>query len=93
MTDGNPEELRREIEQTRAELGQTVEALSHKADVKGQVREKRDEVKDKLRGATPQGAQQAAGQAAQKAKQRPVPVAAVGALVAGFVLGRLTAGD
>jgi hypothetical protein len=93
MTDGNPEELRREIEQTRAELGQTVEALSHKADVKGQVREKRDEVKDKLRGATPQGAQQAAGQAAQKARQRPLPLAALGALVAGFAIGRLTAGD
>jgi hypothetical protein len=89
----DPDELRREIEQTRAELGATVEALSHKADVKGQVREKRDEVKDRLRGATPQQAQQAAGQAAQKAKQRPLPLAALGALVAGFVLGRLTAGE
>ena len=30
------EELRREIERTRSELGETVEALSHKADVKAQ---------------------------------------------------------
>ena len=34
------EELRREIERTRSELGETVEALSHKADVKTQAREK-----------------------------------------------------
>lgn len=88
-----PQKLRREIEETRAELGATVEALSHKADVKGQVKEKRDEVKNKLRGATPQQAQQAAGQAAQKAKQRPRPLAVIWALVAGFALGRLTAGE
>ena len=34
-----PEELRREIERTRRELGETVDALSHKADVKERVRE------------------------------------------------------
>jgi hypothetical protein len=32
-----PEELRREIERTRRELGDTVDALSQKADVKQQV--------------------------------------------------------
>jgi ElaB/YqjD/DUF883 family membrane-anchored ribosome-binding protein len=32
-----PEELRREIERTRRELGETVDALSHKADVKQRV--------------------------------------------------------
>jgi ElaB/YqjD/DUF883 family membrane-anchored ribosome-binding protein len=98
---GEPEELRREIEETRTELGATVEALSDKADVKSQVREKAqegkeqlreksDELKEKLRGATPESAQQSAGQAAQKAKERPLPVAVVGALVTGFILGRLT---
>ncbi len=103
MTDGEhqpavprepePDELRREIEETRAELGATVEALSHKADVRAQAHEKVDEVKGKIRGATPQGAQQAAGQAAQKARQRPLPLAVGAALVAGFALGRLTASD
>jgi hypothetical protein len=29
-----PEEIRREIERTRRELGDTVDALSHKANVK-----------------------------------------------------------
>ena len=38
-TQQTPEELRREIERTRRELGDTVDALSHKADVKEQVRE------------------------------------------------------
>jgi hypothetical protein len=33
-----PEELRREIERTRRELGDTVDALSHKADVKERVK-------------------------------------------------------
>ena len=43
-----PEELRREIEQTRRELGDTVEALSHKADVKEQARQKKDEVQQRV---------------------------------------------
>ena len=36
-TQQTPEELRREIERTRRELGETVNALSHKADVKQRV--------------------------------------------------------
>jgi Protein of unknown function (DUF3618) len=43
-----PEELRREIERTRRELGDTVEALSHKADVKEQARQKKDEVRRRV---------------------------------------------
>jgi hypothetical protein len=43
-----PEELRREIEQTRRELGDTVDALSHKADVKEQARIKKDEVQERV---------------------------------------------
>jgi ElaB/YqjD/DUF883 family membrane-anchored ribosome-binding protein len=45
-----PEELRRDIEQTRAELGDTVDALSQKADVKGQIQQKVEERKAALRG-------------------------------------------
>ena len=44
-TQPDPEQLRREIEETRAELGDTVEALSHKADVKARAGEKVDERK------------------------------------------------
>jgi hypothetical protein len=38
-TQQTPEELRREIERTRRELGETVNALSHKTDVKQRVSE------------------------------------------------------
>jgi uncharacterized protein DUF3618 len=44
-----PEEIRREIEQTRRELGDTVDALSHKADVKQQARIKKEEVQERVK--------------------------------------------
>jgi Protein of unknown function (DUF3618) len=40
-----PEEIRREIDHTREELGDTVEALAAKTDVKAQVKERVDEIK------------------------------------------------
>ena len=43
-----PEELRREIERTRRELADTVDALSHKADVKEQARIKKEEVQKRV---------------------------------------------
>lgn len=44
------EQARREVEQTRAEMGDTVAALSQKADIKGQLRQRMDERKAALRG-------------------------------------------
>ena len=44
-TQQTPEDLRREIERIRRELGETVDALSHKADVKEQARLKKDELR------------------------------------------------
>ena len=43
-----PEEIRRDIERTRRELGDTVEALAHKADVKEQARVKKDELRQRV---------------------------------------------
>jgi hypothetical protein len=43
-----PEELRRDIERTRRELGDTVDALSRKADVKQQARQKKEEVQQRV---------------------------------------------
>jgi len=40
-----PEELRAEIERTREELGDTVEALAAKTDVKGRARARVDDIK------------------------------------------------
>jgi hypothetical protein len=42
------EALLEQIEETREELGATVEALAHKADVKAQVHEKVEERKEQL---------------------------------------------
>jgi ElaB/YqjD/DUF883 family membrane-anchored ribosome-binding protein len=44
----DPEEIREGIEQTREELGDTVEALAHKADVKAQVQDRVEERKQAL---------------------------------------------
>lgn len=48
-TQQTPEELRREIERTRRELGDTVDALSQKADVKQQARQKKEEVQERVK--------------------------------------------
>jgi ElaB/YqjD/DUF883 family membrane-anchored ribosome-binding protein len=45
----DPEELRRDIEETRADLGDTVEAHSRKADVKAQLIERLEARKAALR--------------------------------------------
>jgi hypothetical protein len=44
-TAAGPEELREQVEHTRAELGQTVEALAAKADVKARAQEKAAEAR------------------------------------------------
>jgi hypothetical protein len=48
QTQQTPEEIRAEIERTRQELGDTVDALSHKANVKEQARLKKDEVQERV---------------------------------------------
>jgi vacuolar-type H+-ATPase subunit E/Vma4 len=45
----SPEEIRADIEQTREEVGDTVEALAAKTDVKAQAREKVEEIKGTVR--------------------------------------------
>jgi Protein of unknown function (DUF3618) len=66
-TASTPDEIRDEIEQTRAELGDTVDALTAKLDVKTQV-------KDRVAGAK-SSVTDAVTDAASKAKQAtPAPV-------------------
>ncbi|MER7659953.1 DUF3618 domain-containing protein, partial [Streptomyces sp. NPDC096193] len=43
-----PDELRRQVEGTREELGRTVEKLAGKADVKGQAQEKAAKAKTQV---------------------------------------------
>lgn len=82
--------LRDEIEETRAELGETVEALSAKADVKGQVKEKVEERKEQLRGQQAQ-AEAKLGELREQAKGNPLPLAAAagGAILLLLVVRRL----
>jgi polyhydroxyalkanoate synthesis regulator phasin len=90
----DPSEIREEIEQTRGDMGETVEALGHKADVKTRVKEsvadKRDQVKEKITGATPDAGQvkQNAERAAGTAQENPIGLA-IGSVAVGFVAGML----
>ena len=85
----DPDQLREQIGQTREELGQTAEALSDKADVKGQASAKAEEVREKLTSLGGEDVKQAGAAALAQAESNPLR-AIVGALVGGFLLGRLT---
>jgi ElaB/YqjD/DUF883 family membrane-anchored ribosome-binding protein len=89
------EQLQHEIDETRAELGDTVDALAHKADVKARVSEKVSQRKAALRErqedikarVNPDEAKRAASQVARTAEERPFPAIAV-ALGLGLLIGR-----
>jgi uncharacterized protein YdbL (DUF1318 family) len=94
-----PEEIRVDIEQARAEVGDTVEALAEKTDVKAQaqhrvdeikdsVRDKADDVKAKARSSTPEAAQQGGRQMIAKVRANPTPWAVGGAVLVAFLLWR-----
>jgi ElaB/YqjD/DUF883 family membrane-anchored ribosome-binding protein len=88
----DPSQIRNDIEDTRARMGDTAEALGHKADVPGRAREavsdKVETVKEKFTGATPNGAdvKEGAQQAVGMAKENPLGLA-IGAAAVGFVAG------
>lgn len=70
----NPQQLAKEIERTRARLGETVEALAAKADVKARAQDKARQVTTRAKAK--------ASQASRQITQQPVPLAAAGAAVA-----------
>ena len=97
-----PEELRLEIEQTREQLGDTVEALAAKTDVKaqaharidevkGNVKAKADDVKAKAQSSTPESAQQGGQQVIAKVRENPAPLVLGAAVLVAFLIGRRTA--
>ena len=57
----DPNLIRADIERTRAEMGDTVEAIGYKADVKSRAKDRISDTKDRLTGkvsdATPDGQQ------------------------------------
>jgi gas vesicle protein len=96
-----PDAIRREIEQTRERMGETVDALGYKADVPSRTKEKVSgtvsSVKDRIVGtagsvneATPSAGdvKQGAQQAASVAQENPLGLA-IGSVAVGFLAGML----
>src|SRR5438270_2868471 len=99
VTQEREPQIRREIDDTRHELGDTVASLAEKADVKAQAKHKVQETKatidetradllGKARSASPGGLASAAAAASKKARENPLPLAVAGAFVAGLLIGR-----
>lgn len=98
----SPQEIQAEIDQTREELGDTVEALAGKADVKAQAKNKiasmretaqakKDELASRAREVTPDSAGAGAHQLASTVQRKPGASAAgafAGGLLVGWILRR-----
>ena len=86
----DPDMIRRDIEDTRERMGDTVDALGYKTDVKGRAGDKVSALKEKVTGAPPSteevkgGAKQAVG----VAQENPLGLA-IGAVAVGFLAGML----
>ena len=85
--------IREDIEETRGRMGETVEAIGYKTDVKSRVKDnisdKKDAVVSRVTGAVPDGQQLKSG--AQKvglSKQNPLGLG-IAAAALGFVIGTL----
>jgi hypothetical protein len=79
----DPQELREEIERTREHLGQTVEALVAKVDVKARAQDEASRLIGRLKAAAVQARKQAA--AAEQVRPHAVAAAVIGAVGAGLV--------
>ena len=86
----DPDRIREEIAQTRLEMGETVDALGYKADVKARAKDRVTGVKDRIVGTTPDtgDVKHQARRAKSVAEENPVGLA-VGALAVGFLAGML----
>ncbi|MFL5897526.1 MAG: DUF3618 domain-containing protein [Solirubrobacterales bacterium] len=96
-----PSQIRQEIEETRAEMGDTVDALAYKADVKTRVKEsisdKRERLVEQIQGTKgkvgeaapdPEQVKEGAREVVGVAEENPIGLA-IGGLAAGFLLGML----
>jgi hypothetical protein len=70
----DPQQLAEEIERTREQLGETVEQLAGKADVKTRAQDKASQLTGRLKGKAGQARQEAATAAARISKVTPEPV-------------------
>src|SRR3954451_17368384 len=87
----DPNAIRADIERTRAEMGDTVDAIGYKADVKSRAKDRIGETKDRLTGkasdVTPDGrhVRGAAGVAQETPLGHAIDSAAVGS-IAGMLI-------
>jgi hypothetical protein len=86
----DPDMIRKDIEETRDRMGDTVDALGYKTDVKARAGDKVGALKEKVTGAAPSGGdvKDGARQAAGVAQENPLGLA-VGAVAVGFLAGML----
>jgi gas vesicle protein len=82
----DPNAIRADIERTRAEMGDTVDALGYKADVKSRAKDKVGRLTGKVSDATPDGQQ--VKRAAGVAQENPLGLA-IGGVAVGFIAGLL----
>jgi Protein of unknown function (DUF3618) len=85
---GDEQELQREIERTRKQLGDTVEQLAAKADVRAHAKAKAAELTGRLRSAVGQASGRAAA-GGDAARQRGALIAAGASVLLGGYLLRL----
>ncbi|MEU5512185.1 DUF3618 domain-containing protein [Streptomyces fungicidicus] len=81
-----PDELRREIERTRHELGDTVEELAGKMDVKGRARARAEDLRDRAGAMTVQ-MRSSAAHAGEAGRRHRKPVIIGGGAVVVAVVG------
>ncbi|WP_416905288.1 DUF3618 domain-containing protein [Micromonospora echinospora] len=74
---GDPEALREEIRRTRIELGETVEALAAKVDVKARLRESAEQARERMREQAGQAKERVREQAGQVRSQAALTMARV----------------
>jgi hypothetical protein len=89
----DPSAIREEIEGTRAEMGETVEAIGYKTDVKSRARDKVSGVRERITGvkdAAPStgDVKQGAQKAVSVAESNPLGLG-LAALAGGFLIGML----
>jgi hypothetical protein len=90
----DPDAIRREIEDTRERMGETVGAIGYKADVPSRAKEKVGgtvaSVKESITGATPSGGEvkDVARRGAGIAQENPLGLA-IGSIAIGFLAGML----
>jgi hypothetical protein len=80
------EQLQRDVERTRRELGETVEALAHKADVPGRVKEQAHETRVRMINATDEAVASLPAPVAEQVEKARRHPAAIAAVFAGLIL-------